>query len=140
MQANAGAIFAQFTGRLVDLENAEAYGFPRGSNRWQRHGSRKFSIALVRCRRERLARAAEPLQLDARSEDSKADSWRSPHERGARAYIELRRYNTFVPPSSKPPAKHSIHRLEARGILIIGVLILLLTLTRYWHHIAWGAR
>jgi hypothetical protein len=46
----------------------------------------------------------------------------------------------FVAPSSKPPAKPSIHKLEARGILIIGGLILLLTLIRYWHHIAWGAR
>jgi hypothetical protein len=33
-----------------------------------------------------------------------------------------------------------IHKLEAGGILIIGALILLLILTRYRHHIAWGAR
>jgi hypothetical protein len=44
------------------------------------------------------------------------------------------------PPSSKRGAKLDIHKFEAGGILIIGALILLVTLTRYWHHIAWGAR
>jgi len=33
-----------------------------------------------------------------------------------------------------------MHKVEAGGIPIIGALILLLTLTRYWHHIAWGVR
>jgi hypothetical protein len=51
-----------------------------------------------------------------------------------------RRYNAFVPPSAKRPARHSIYKLEAGGILVIGVVIFLLTLARYWHHIAWGAR
>jgi hypothetical protein len=59
-----------------------------------------------------------------------------------------RRYNSFVSavspppdqPSPKRPSKLHIHKLEAGGILIIGALILLLTLTRYWHHIAWGVR
>jgi len=44
------------------------------------------------------------------------------------------------PPSSQRPPKSHIHKLEAGGILIIGALIFFLTLTRYWHHIAWGAR
>ncbi len=52
----------------------------------------------------------------------------------------MRRYNAFVPAPSKRPAKHSIYKLEAGGILIISALILLLTLARYWHHIAWSAR
>ena len=65
------------------------------------------------------------------------------------AYIDpMRRYNTHVSavspqpqqPSPKRPSKRHIHKLEAGGILIIGASILLLTLTRYWHHIAWGAR
>src|SRR3979490_462835 len=43
-------------------------------------------------------------------------------------------------PSPKHPSKLHIHKLEAGGISIIGALILLLTLTRFWHHIAWGAR
>jgi hypothetical protein len=59
-----------------------------------------------------------------------------------------RRYNALVSavslppdrPSPNRPSKLHIHKLEAGGILIIGALILLLTLTRYWHHIAWGAR
>jgi hypothetical protein len=52
----------------------------------------------------------------------------------------VRRYNALVPPAAKRPAKHSIYRLEAGGVLIIGVVIFLLILARYWHHIAWGAR
>jgi len=43
-------------------------------------------------------------------------------------------------PSRKRPDKLRIYELEAAGSLIIGALILLLTLTRYWHHIVWGAR
>ena len=76
--------------------------------------------------------------------------WWSAHERGAHAYITPeRRYNTLVSavspqpdqqPSPKRPDKLRIYKLEAAGSLIIGALILLLTLTRYWHHIAWGAR
>ena len=71
------------------------------------------------------------------------------HEWGARPYISpARRYNTLVSavspqpdqqPSRKRPDKLRIYKLEAGGILIVGALILLLTLTRYWHHIAWGA-
>jgi hypothetical protein len=73
-----------------------------------------------------------------------------PYERDA-AYIKTRRrYNTAVLPADLPPqpdqpsperpAKLRIYRLEAAGILIIGAIILILTLTRYWHHIAWSAR
>ncbi len=64
----------------------------------------------------------------------------APCTSGARAYILVRRYNAFVPPSAKRPAKHSIYKLETGGILIIGVVIFLLTLARYWHPIPWGAR
>lgn len=41
-------------------------------------------------------------------------------------------------PSPKRTAKVHIYKLGAAGILIIGALIL--TLPRYWHHNAWGAR
>lgn len=37
-------------------------------------------------------------------------------------------------------AKTRIYSLEATGVLIIAVLILIVTLVRYWHHIPWGAR
>jgi hypothetical protein len=58
------------------------------------------------------------------------------------------RYNTAVPavapqpdqPPAPRPGKHHIFKLEAVGVLIIGALILILTLVRYWHHIAWSAR
>jgi hypothetical protein len=36
--------------------------------------------------------------------------------------------------------KHHIFELEAAGLLVIGAMILLLTLVRYWHHIAWSSR
>jgi hypothetical protein len=43
-------------------------------------------------------------------------------------------------PAKAEPAKSGIASLEARGVLIIAVLILILTLVRYWRHIPWGAR
>jgi hypothetical protein len=52
-------------------------------------------------------------------------------------------------PASRPQPEHSsperpgrnhIYTLEATGILIIGALVLIFTLARYWHHIPWGAR
>ena len=43
------------------------------------------------------------------------------------------------PAPERPPKAH-IYKLEAGGILIIGAVVLLLILARYWHHIAWGAR
>jgi hypothetical protein len=36
------------------------------------------------------------------------------------------------------PAPH-IYTLEATGLIVIAILILILTLVRYWHHIPWGA-
>lgn len=42
-----------------------------------------------------------------------------------------------------PPERHPkphVYTLEATGLLIIAILILILTLARYWHHIPWGAR
>jgi hypothetical protein len=33
-----------------------------------------------------------------------------------------------------------IHRLEATGILVIAILLLILTLIRYWRYIPWSAR
>jgi hypothetical protein len=47
-------------------------------------------------------------------------------------------------PSAHPSTEHhrkpQIYTLEATGLLVIAALILILTLVRYWHHIAWGAR
>jgi hypothetical protein len=63
---------------------------------------------------------------------------------------QVRRYNGAVPgaqPQPKleptPPERHPkphVYTLEATGLLIIAILILILTLARYWHHIPWGAR
>jgi len=46
-------------------------------------------------------------------------------------------------PERTPPERHPIpevYTLETTGLLVIAVLILVLTLIRYWHHIPWGAR
>jgi len=40
----------------------------------------------------------------------------------------------------EPHAKLSIHHLEATGILVIAILLLILTLIRYWRYIPWSAR
>ena len=94
------------------------------------------------CGRERPARALLKITADCLGTSAAVPTWLLPlnARAGARAHIHLRRYNAFVPPSAKRPGKSSIYKLETGGILIIGVVIFLLTLARYWHHIAWGAR
>jgi len=42
------------------------------------------------------------------------------------------------PPNHMP--SFSIHRLEATGIVVIAILLLILTLIRYWRYIPWSAR
>jgi len=44
------------------------------------------------------------------------------------------------PPSIEHHRTPQIYTLEATGLLVIAGLILILTLVRYWHHIAWSAR
>jgi hypothetical protein len=36
--------------------------------------------------------------------------------------------------------RHSIYAAEATGLLLMAVLLLVLTLIRYWRDIPWGAR
>lgn len=73
--------------------------------------------------------------------ESPPATWWLPHQRCARAYINpTQRYNALVPPPSEPRPKLHICSLEAGGILIIGAVVLIVILARYWHHIAWGAR
>jgi hypothetical protein len=46
-------------------------------------------------------------------------------------------------PEHPAPEHHrtpQIYTLEATGLLVIAALILILTIVRYWHHIAWSAR
>jgi hypothetical protein len=56
------------------------------------------------------------------------------------------RVATIVPPRPPRPsrladaARARMHKLQATGLLIIAVLVLLLTLIRYWHNIPWSAR
>jgi hypothetical protein len=39
-----------------------------------------------------------------------------------------------------PTAASRSHTLEATGLLIVAVLVLIITLARYWHHLAWSTR
>jgi len=41
--------------------------------------------------------------------------------------------------SPKPRAKHHIYETEATGLLLIAVLLMILTVIRYWQYIAWSA-
>jgi hypothetical protein len=62
----------------------------------------------------------------------------------------MRSYNVVVPsagpkeqPERKPPERHpvpEVYTLETTGLLVIAVLILILTLLRYWHNISWSVR
>ncbi|MGO9646904.1 MAG: hypothetical protein ACLPOO_02500 [Terriglobales bacterium] len=59
-------------------------------------------------------------------------------------------YNSSVPAAGAkrqpepPPAEHhrtpQVYTLEATGLLVIALLILVLTLIRYWYQIPWSAR
>ena len=50
-------------------------------------------------------------------------------------------------PKRQPEKAHAEHHsppqiytLETTGLLVIAVLVLILTLVRYWHNIPWNAR
>ena len=42
-------------------------------------------------------------------------------------------------PSEGHPPPHA-YSLEPTGLLVIAILVLILTLIRYWHNIPWSAR
>lgn len=44
------------------------------------------------------------------------------------------------PAAPQPPPKPSIYTREAAGLIVIAILVLILAVARYWHHIPWGAR
>jgi hypothetical protein len=59
------------------------------------------------------------------------------------------RVNSPVPPKSaieNPPSdnrhhhRHAIYAAEASGLLIMAVVLLILTVIRYWREIPWSAR
>jgi hypothetical protein len=53
-------------------------------------------------------------------------------------------YNVDVPLSPKEGAsdakhpRHHVYATETTGLLLIGVLLLILTLIRYWHFVNWS--
>ncbi len=53
------------------------------------------------------------------------------------------RYNILVPDSAPHDHKHRRHAVyasETTGLLLIALLLLLLTVIRYWHAIHWSLR
>jgi hypothetical protein len=36
--------------------------------------------------------------------------------------------------------RHAVYASETAGLLVIGLLLLVLTLVRYWHNISWSLR
>jgi hypothetical protein len=59
--------------------------------------------------------------------------------------LSPKRYNAVVPAKPQPDHRSTernspIYTREAAGVLIIGLLLLILTLVRYWHYIAWSDR
>ena len=63
-------------------------------------------------------------------------------------YQHTKGYNTCVnsPAPPKPASdhkdqhRHSIYAAEATGLLVIAVVLLVLTIIRYWRYIPWSAR
>ena len=66
---------------------------------------------------------------------------------------QRRRYNIRVPPPEihVPPAeheaeashkhhRHAVYASETTGLLLIALVLLVLTLVRYWHQIHWSLR
>ena len=43
-------------------------------------------------------------------------------------------------PDSKHEHHHATYAAEATGLLLMAVLLLILTIIRYWRYIPWGAR
>jgi hypothetical protein len=59
----------------------------------------------------------------------------------------LQSYNVRMPASTKNPTRvddhhgrHHVYAMETTGLLIIAVLLLVVTLIRYWHAIHWSLR
>lgn len=58
----------------------------------------------------------------------------------------FRRYNSGVPAQntqndvSARRERHVVYASEATGLLVIALVLLVLTLIRYWHHIHWSLR
>jgi hypothetical protein len=43
-------------------------------------------------------------------------------------------------PDSSKPRRHAVYATEAVGLLLIALVLLVLTLIRYWHVIHWSWR
>jgi hypothetical protein len=74
--------------------------------------------------------------------------WRSalPPRKARYRKASSRRYNIAVlTPKSEPQAerkyhRHAVYASETCGLLMIALVLLVLTLVRYWHEIQWSLR
>ena len=45
-----------------------------------------------------------------------------------------------APQDEQKPHRHAVYASEATGLLLIALVLLVLTLVRYWHNIHWSLR
>lgn len=45
-----------------------------------------------------------------------------------------------APQDDHKPHRHAVYASEATGLLLIALVLLVLTLVRYWHNIHWSLR
>ena len=118
LEAEPHAILAQFPGGEIELEDSEAGD--SGMVGWDCHG-RRASVAPGTAG---VRRRASDIGLD-------TQDWG---------------YNVRVPPldlksdSAHKRHRHTLYASEATGLVLIGLLLLVLTLIRYWHDIHWSLR
>ncbi len=67
----------------------------------------------------------------------------SPVDRVCHGYV--RRYNIRVPDPKTPDdsrkhRRYAVYASETTGLLLIALMLLVLTLVRYWHEIHWSLR
>jgi len=59
-------------------------------------------------------------------------------------YASPRRYNIRVPDTSPKDDhkhhRHAVYASETTGLLLIALMLLVLTLVRYWHDLHWSLR
>jgi hypothetical protein len=122
LQTQASAIFAELSRREVNLKDAKPQKPGLAAGRWHRHDC----AHVVYTAGNRLFSTREAIWI-----------------------YTGRGYNIAVAtpdPKAVPDDRHADHHrrhayaAEATGLLVIGILLLILTLARYWSYINWSIR
>jgi len=118
LQAQASAVLAEFSSRQVHFEDGKTQKPRFAAGWWRRHDFAPVSVHRWNkdFRRCRLARDRTG-----------------------------RRYNIGVAtPAPKPVSedrhRHHVYAAEATGLLLIGIVLLILMIVRYWSYINWSMR